>query len=212
MPILKIKGQELKMRYQGKESEDLAFTRAALAMVENVDYNVGRIQKAIENMGLAENISVVYFSDNGPNNWRRNGGMRGKKAWVDEGGVRNPFFIRWKDSISQVKKVSTVASSIDLLPTLASLAQIPINTTKTLDGKNLKPLIFGDRKGWKGRLIFNYWNGKTYYTVSQANPGATVQLSFKNARITTKITQVNNSPLKGMEHNRVPRQNPISRL
>lgn len=324
----KFEGQELKMQYQGKEQEDLAFTRAALAMVENIDHNVGRITEAIEELGLAENTIIIYLSDNGPNNWRWNGGMRGKKADVEEGGVRTPFFIRWKDSIPQGMKVQTVASSVDLLPTLANLAQIPFETKKPLDGENLKPLIFGDKSNWKDRLIFNHWNDNTsvrsqeyrldaedrlyniekdrgqkndlseslpelrdslvnvkknwlesvlsdknkdehraftlgapgykytqlpardgiphgnikrsnrfpndsfftnwtstkdsitwdvdvleagtfevqlYYTVSEENLGATVELSFKKDKITAEISKVNNPPLKGMEHDRVPR-------
>ncbi len=59
-------------------------------MCENLDDNVGRILKKLDELKLAENTIVVYFSDNGPNTNRYNGGMKGKKGSVDEGGLRVP--------------------------------------------------------------------------------------------------------------------------
>ena len=66
-------------------------TRAALAMCENIDWNVGRVLKKLDELKLADNTIVLYFSDNGPNSWRWNGGMKGRKGSTDEGGVRSPL-------------------------------------------------------------------------------------------------------------------------
>ena len=46
---------------------------------------------SLEELKLADQTIVLYFSDNGPNSWRWNGGMKGRKGSVDEGGVREPF-------------------------------------------------------------------------------------------------------------------------
>lgn len=152
---------EPEMRHRGTEAEETEFTRAALAMVENLDYNVGRLKNKIQELGLAKNTIVVFLSDNGPNNWRWNAGMRGKKGWVDEGGVRSPFFIKWEDSIPAGKEVKKIASAIDILPTLADLAKIEYNTAHSLDGKSLKPLLFQENPEWPDRLVYNHWNGET---------------------------------------------------
>ena len=48
-----------------------------------------------DELGLTENTVVVYIHDNGPNGWRWNGGLRGRKGSTDEGGVRSPLLIRW---------------------------------------------------------------------------------------------------------------------
>lgn len=157
----KFENWDPEMLYQGAEAEDTEFTRAALAMVENLDYNVGRIKDKIQELGLTENTIVVFLSDNGPNNWRWNAGMRGKKGWVDEGGVRSPFFIKWEDSIKAGKVVGNIASAIDILPTLADLAGIPYATEQPLDGKSLEPLLFQESPEWPDRLMYNYWSGKT---------------------------------------------------
>ena len=157
----RFQNRSLDMTYHGEEEENKNFTKAALAMVENIDFNVGRITKKLEELNLEENTIVVYLSDNGPNGWRWNGGMRGKKGSTDEGGVRTPFFIKWKDSIPTGKTVPQIASSIDILPTLVSLTGVAVETENPVDGKNLAPLLFLENENWADRLVYNHWGGKT---------------------------------------------------
>ncbi|HSF54735.1 MAG TPA: arylsulfatase [Algoriphagus sp.] len=140
--------------------EDLDHTRAALAMVENIDWNVGRLMERVGQLGLLENTIVVFLSDNGPNGWRWNGNMKGRKGSVDEGGVRTPFFIQWKGQLDAGKRISQVASAIDLLPTLASMAKIEYQVPKQLDGKDLSPLLFEKTETWENRFVFSYWEKK----------------------------------------------------
>src|SRR3954447_17886685 len=64
-------------------------------MCENIDWNVGRVLARLDELKLADNTIVLYFSDNGPNGWRWNGGMRGRKGSTDEGGVRSPLPVPW---------------------------------------------------------------------------------------------------------------------
>ncbi|MBN2665910.1 MAG: sulfatase-like hydrolase/transferase, partial [Bacteroidales bacterium] len=64
-------------------------------MVENMDDNISRLLEKLEELNIAENTIVIFFSDNGPNTDRYNGGMKGRKGSVDEGGVRVPFYIKW---------------------------------------------------------------------------------------------------------------------
>ncbi len=155
------KDKNLEMKYHGEEEENENFTRVALAMVENIDYNVGRVTSKLKELKLEENTIVIYLSDNGPNGWRYNGGMRGKKGSTDEGGVRSPFFIQWKDKITAGKKIKQIAGAIDLLPTLANLTGTDAKTEKPIDGKDLSPLLFDSNTKWEDRLMVNYWSGKT---------------------------------------------------
>ena len=153
--------KELNLAYNGKETSTLEHTKAALAMVENIDYNVGRLTSKLKELELEENTIVIYLSDNGPNGWRWNGDMRGRKGSTDEGGVRTPFLLQWKGSVAAGKTISQIGSSIDLLPTLASLAQVDVTTEKPIDGKNLAPLLWEENPEWEDRLVFNHWSGKT---------------------------------------------------
>ncbi len=152
--------RDITMYHRDPEREDLTFTRAALAMVENIDWNVGRITNRLQELGLEENTIVVYLSDNGPNSWRWNGGMKGRKGSVDEGGVRSPLFIRWPEKIQRGKEIKQISAAIDLLPTLADLAGISWEPPNPLDGVSLKPLLTEQADSWNERLIYSHWGGR----------------------------------------------------
>ena len=117
--------------------------RCALAMMENMDDNVGRVLDTLAELGLEDNTIVVYFTDNGPNSARFNGGLRGRKGSVDEGGVKSPLWIRWPAAIEPGTRVAPVAGAIDLLPTLCALAGVEPTGEQALDGIDLSPMLLG---------------------------------------------------------------------
>ena len=135
--------RDLKLRHRDPDREDLMMTRAALAMCENIDWNVGRLLSAVDDFGLRDNTIVIYFSDNGPNSYRWNGDLKGRKGSIDEGGLRSPFFIRWPKRIAAGRHLNQVAGAIDLLPTLVALTGISSRPEKPLDGINLASLLSG---------------------------------------------------------------------
>jgi len=142
------------------EKEDSNFTRAALAMCENIDWNVGRLMEKLKHLKLEDNTIVLYFSDNGPNAIRWNGGMRSIKGSTDEGGVRSPLVMQYPKVIKAGTKIEQIAGVIDLLPTLTDLAGIKYQIEKPLDGQSLKPLLLKNAKNWQDRLLFSHWNGR----------------------------------------------------
>jgi hypothetical protein len=171
-------------------------------MCENIDWNVGRVLAKLDALGLADGTIVVYFSDNGPNGWRFNGGMKGRKASTDEGGVRSPLLIRWPRHVKPLMKVTHVAAAIDLLPTLAELAGIKLASPKPLDGRSLAPLLLGHAAGWPDRTIFSHWNGRVSARTDQyrlddagklfdisADPGQTRDLSHQRPDAAAKLSQ-----------------------
>ncbi len=140
--------------------QNLIHTRAAMAMCENIDSNVGRLIAHLQETDLSDDTIVVYFSDNGPNGSRFNGGLRGRKGSTYEGGLRSPCFIRYPRSIKGGTRVTHATAAIDLLPTLADFAGIELNSPKPLDGKSFASLLRGDSNSWSPRLIFSTWNQK----------------------------------------------------
>ena len=150
----KFDGKDPAMRHRDADKEDVMMTRAALAMCENIDWNVGRILTKLDDLKLRENTIVIYFSDNGPNSYRWNGGMKGRKGSIDEGGLRSPFFIRWPGRIRAGASVPQIAGAVDLLPTLTELAGIDVKTDKPLDGRSLGPLLLEKSPEWEPRLLF----------------------------------------------------------
>ena len=161
------KDKELAMRPSSKKRENLGHTRAALAMCENIDWNVGRLLARLDDLKLADDTIVVYFCDNGPNGNRWNGGMRGRKGSTDEGGVRSPLLVRWPGKIKAGKTIPQISAAIDLLPTLAGLAGIPVASRKPLDGVSLDSLLLERGQEWPQRRIFSHWKGRVSLRTQQ---------------------------------------------
>lgn len=160
----RFESKELAMRHRDPEKEDDLHLRCALAMCENIDWNVGRVLAKLDELNLADDTIVLYFCDNGPNGWRWNGDMKGKKGATDEGGVRSPLLVRWPNGIAAGTKVAQLASGIDLLPTLAELAGIDHVGKKPLDGVSLASLLAREWEGPKpsldDRAIYSAWRDR----------------------------------------------------
>ncbi len=184
------------------QKNDLDHARCALAMCENIDWNVGRLLAHLDSLGIAENTIVLYFSDNGPNAARWNGGMKGIKGSTDEGGVRSPLVIRWPGKIRPGLTITENGAAIDLLPTLAELAGIELVGFKPLDGVSLKPLLLGTTTRLPERLIFSHWSHNVSvkfgsYRLDNAgklfdlsvDPGQKTDLSLKNPDLTKHLQQ-----------------------
>ncbi|MBN2473211.1 MAG: arylsulfatase [Pirellulales bacterium] len=163
----RFKDKKLPMHHREPERETVPHVRAALAMCENIDWNVGRLLRRLDELGLARNTIVVYFCDNGPNGFRWNGGMKGRKGSTDEGGVRSPLLIRWPGTIEGGRKIPQIAAAIDLLPTLADLAGVEPIGKKPLDGVSLKRLLLEDSPRWPERMIFSHWNKRVSVRTQQ---------------------------------------------
>lgn len=137
-----------------------AHTRCALAMCENIDWNVGRVLAALDKHGLTDNTIVIYLSDNGPNGPRWNGSMRGRKGSTDEGGVRVPCLVRYPARIKPGLTLKPITAAIDLLPTLCAFAGIDRVGSKPLDGIDVSPLLTDPSTPMPDRMIFSHWNGR----------------------------------------------------
>lgn len=126
---------------------------AVYGMCENMDENVGRIMAKVEELNLSESTIIIYMTDNGPNGKRYNGGMRGIKGSIHEGGVRVPCVIQWKGKIGQ-KTITPIAAHIDILPTLISLCNLEPPETLPLDGVDISDLLLKENGSIEERLFF----------------------------------------------------------
>jgi arylsulfatase A-like enzyme len=149
------------LKLTGGPKEDPNHTRAALAMCENIDDNVGRMLAGLRDQRIDRDTIVVYFSDNGPNGPRWNGGMKGHKGSVDEGGVRSPLLVRWPARIPAGLVVAPVAAAVDLYPTLIELAGIDRVGDRPFDGISLAPWLLGRGGDAPDRVLFQHWAGRT---------------------------------------------------
>ncbi|MGY6647488.1 sulfatase family protein [Wenyingzhuangia sp. IMCC45574] len=115
-------------------------------VIEEIDYNVGRLLQHLQKLGVDKNTLVVFTSDNGP--WLvkgKNGGsalplFEGKMTFFD-GGLRVPAIMRWPGKIPSGKVCNELASTIDLLPTIANITGARIKTSYAIDGKDIWDLM-----------------------------------------------------------------------
>ena len=157
----RFKDKEISMHNREPNKERMSHVLSALAMCENIDWNVGRVLAKLDELGIADNTIVVYFHDNGPNGTRWNGDMKGRKGSTDEGGVRTAMHMRWPGHFEAGKIIEQIGSGLDLHPTLTDLVGIETVNKKRLDGRSLKPLLLEDDPEWKNRIIINNWKDKT---------------------------------------------------
>lgn len=153
----KFKNKELTQKHSKKKNEKIDHTRAALAMCENIDWNVGRLLSKLRELRLEKNTIVVYFSDNGPNGSRWNDGLRGRKGSTDEGGVRSPLVISWPGVIKAGTVVTQICSVMDLMPTLAELSDVKVVSTKPIDGISIAPALLDEKASWPDRTFVHHW-------------------------------------------------------
>ncbi len=145
--------QDLFEKYRGLGFEPK--DAAVYAMIENLDRNVGRMLQKLDQLGLAGNTIVLFTTDNGPNTARYNGGMRGGKGSVFEGGLRVTCFLRWPDKLKAGSRIAEITQHVDVLPTLLELAGVPLPKGPPLDGLSLVPLLQGEASPWPQRTLFD---------------------------------------------------------
>jgi arylsulfatase A-like enzyme len=130
-------------------------------VIAELDWSVGQVLQALKDNGIDEKTLVILTSDNGP--WltqNEHGGkadpLRGAKMTVYDGGLRVPCLIRWPGTIKGGKTSAEIASTIDLLPTLANLcgAELP---EKEIDGIDLTDFLIKGKSS--PRKTFHYGLG-----------------------------------------------------
>ena len=111
--------------------------RAYAAMLHAMDANVARLLATLDKAGLRDNTIVIFTSDNGATPHGNNKPLRGGKHSLYDGGVRMPTVIHWPAGGLQGGSWNGLCSGLDMLPTLAALAEIQVPDGLALDGKDI---------------------------------------------------------------------------
>lgn len=119
--------------------------------IQEVDDSTGRILAVLKELKLEENTLVIFTSDNG--HWESQGKdagsagpLRGAKGSTWEGGIRVPTIARWTGKIPAGTSNDAVLGTIDLLPTLVSLAGGTVPAEPVLDGRDASAQFLGKSK------------------------------------------------------------------
>lgn len=137
-------------------------------VVQELDWSVGEVLKALRDAGVERDTLVIFLSDNGPflsygEHAGSNGPFREGKLTAFEGGVRVPFIVRWPGHVPSARTSDDFITGLDLLPTIAGIigAELP---KKKIDGQDLRGVLLGE-KGAKGRDVFYYYSGRELHAV-----------------------------------------------
>ncbi len=110
-------------------------------VIRELDWSVGTVLDEVKRLGVDEETLIIFTSDNGPSWGGSTGGLRGMKARSWDGGNRVPFIARWAGRIPRGITNPSLASTIDLMPTMAKLAGVKLPNHVEIDGKDIWPLL-----------------------------------------------------------------------
>jgi len=150
------------------------------ASVSDLDHQIGRLIKKIDELGLADNTLIAFSSDNGPEDFDiRNavhsgigstGPFRGRKRSLYEGGIRMPFIVRWANHVpaGSVDNTSIVAG-VDWLPTICRLAGVTLPDGLSLDGEDMSSTLLGKPKQRAKSLMWQ-WRFRIFGDTTNKSP------------------------------------------
>lgn len=156
-------------KFQGKTAHGLYGD-----VIEEIDWSVGQILARLQKLGLDENTLVMFTSDNGPvirpgaAGGRRGGSagpLRGSKNTTWEGGMRVPCIMRWPGRIPKGRVCGEMVTAMDILPTFTKLAGAGPPTDRIIDGKDIRPLIFGEPGAKSPHEAFYYYRDERLQAV-----------------------------------------------
>lgn len=171
--------------------EDNALT---YGMLDNIDYNVGRVLEHLKNLGIEDNTIVIFLSDNGPRTRRTKNdtypgrwvaNLRGTKTSAYENGIRVPFYVKWHKTLKRGQQTDQMGTAIDILPTLLDACDVPIPEDVFLDGRSLLPL-------WKGET--ETLGERTYFVQMHYGPTPFKYMHFSARTQRYKLVSPHNFP------------------
>ncbi|MCA9127370.1 MAG: sulfatase, partial [Planctomycetales bacterium] len=114
------------------------------ACTYDLDASVGMLMQKLKELDLEQNTLLVFTSDNGGTQQSSQEPLRGNKGCYYEGGIREPFIVRWPGVTKPGTKSDVPVINVDLYPTFLSAAGATVPAGKTLDGEDLRPLLSGE--------------------------------------------------------------------
>ena len=150
-------------------------------MVEGLDQSVGAVLAKLEQLGLADNTVVIFFSDNGGlsknDTLTSNLPLRGEKSTAFEGGVRVPLIVKWPGKTARGAVTEEPVISVDFFPTILEMAGVVARPGT--DGKSLAPLLEG-KPFERGPIYWHYPHYNAHTPVETCTPyGAIREGPFK---------------------------------
>ena len=146
------------------------------AMVKRLDWNIGRLLAALDELGKAQDTLVIFTSDNGglataEGSPTCNAPLSEGKGWMYEGGTRECLLVRWPGRVEPGSTCSTPVTSPDFYPTILEAAGLPLIPEQHCDGVSLMPLLEGGSDLEREAIFWHY----PHYGNQGGTPGSSVR-------------------------------------
>ncbi len=138
-------------------------------VMQELDWSVGELMKALKETGIADNTIVIFTSDNGPTGNQYAKPFRGTKYVTFEGGHRVPFIFHWPARIRKGRVSDADINAMDLFPTLSEIVGASLPQDRVYDGTSLLPLLDGKPLGRPEKEPFLYYNCENLQAVRLGN-------------------------------------------
>lgn len=112
--------------------------------VEEIDWSTGQLLDTLEELGIEDDTFILFTSDNGGTGRSENQPLRGHKGQTYEGGMREPCVAWWPGHIPAGSTCDELCGTIDMLPTVAAMAGTVAPQDRIIDGRDIRPLLFGE--------------------------------------------------------------------
>ena len=124
-------------------------------VIEEIDWSVGEILKALDELDIDDRTILIFTSDNGPWFEGSAGELRERKGAASwEGGFRVPFIVRWPGVIPPGVSSDAISMNFDVFPTLLNLAKVELPGDREIDGKDIWPVLLGSNSSPHEYLFF----------------------------------------------------------
>jgi arylsulfatase A-like enzyme len=146
------------------------------AMIENMDWNIGRIMVQLQELRIDDNTLVIFTSDNGglstaEGSPTTNRPLRAGKGWLYEGGIRVPLIMYWKGKIIPGSSSDIPVSTADIFPTIAKAIQKSYQKKNDIDGENIFQLLAKPGLYQQRQLFWHY----PHYSNQGGKPGSAIR-------------------------------------
>ncbi len=145
-------------KYAAMYSQFDGYTRSYYGCITAMDEQIGRLRRALADLGAAGNTMLWYCADNGPEGNDKapgkTGGLRGRKRSLYEGGVRVPGLLVWPDRIESTRRTSIPCVTSDYLPTVLDCLGLNFEDDRPIDGISLMSVIDDDAEARRRPIGF----------------------------------------------------------
>ncbi len=145
-------------------------------MIEAMDQAVGNVLDKLDELGLAENTVIFFMSDNGglstsEGHPTSNLPLRAGKGWLYEGGIREPWMVRWPGVTAPGSTTDVPVVSTDFYPTILEMAGLPLQEEQHKDGVSFIPALKNDGMPNRDAMYWHY----PHYGNQGSSPGSAIR-------------------------------------